>query len=227
MPHPGWRRVGVKSRGEYLKAMGIEVWMPRDAAEQPPAEPADSPPSLEDLERRVSGCRQCELHASRTHTVFGAGNPSAEWMFVGEAPGAEEDRRGLPFVGRAGQLLNAMLGALGLTRDQVYIANVLKCRPPNNRDPQGAEVEQCEPYLHQQVARIRPKIIVAMGRFAAQSLLKTSRPIGKLRGEQFSYSDTGIPLVVTYHPAYLMRNPIDKRKAWEDLLFAREVSSRL
>jgi DNA polymerase len=208
--------------------MGIDVWVPRDAA-VPDADEVDSDgatpaPSLIDLEADVRACVRCELHRSRTHTVFGAGSTDADWMFVGEAPGAEEDRQGLPFVGRAGRLLNAMLSAIGLTREQVYIANVLKCRPPNNRDPQGVEVGRCEPYLHGQVAEIRPKIIVAMGRFAAQSLLKTTRPIGTLRGERYCYSDTDIPLVVTYHPAYLLRNPVDKRKAWDDLLFARKAS---
>lgn len=209
---------------DHLKAMGIEVWVRRDAAEPAPAAADDSVLfSMGALEASVSSCTKCDLHSTRINTVFGAGNACADWMFVGEAPGAEEDRQGLPFVGRAGQLLNAMLTAIGMSRDQVYIANVLKCRPPNNRDPQGSEVTQCEPYLHQQVALIQPAVIVAMGRFAAQSLLKTTRPIGKLRGERFSYSDTGIPLVVTYHPAYLLRNAIDKRRAWEDLLFARKV----
>ena len=214
------------NRVEYLRAMGVEVWIPRDHAGTGNTGPTESEvgkSSLTELERNVRTCTRCELHSSRVNTVFGTGNPAADWMFVGEAPGAEEDRQGLPFVGRAGQLLNAMLGAVGMSRDLVYIANVLKCRPPNNRDPLGVEVGRCEPYLHQQVAWIRPKIIVAMGRFAAQSLLKTSRPIGKLRGERFEYGDTHIPLVVTYHPAYLLRNPIDKRKAWEDLLFALKV----
>jgi len=218
----------VIDRNEHLRAMGIDVWVRRDASNEEVSASvtiADTALSLEDLEKDVRVCVQCELHATRINTVFGAGNASADWMFIGEAPGAEEDRQGLPFVGRAGQLLNAMLGAVDMTRDQVYIANVLKCRPPNNRDPQGVEVERCGPYLHLQVARIRPRIIVAMGRFAAQSLLKTSRPVSKLRGERFHYGDTEIPLVVTYHPAYLLRNPIDKRKAWDDLLFARKVSA--
>ena len=219
----------VITRTGHLKAMGIDVWVRRGAAVTGSAPATDagtagSPATLRDLEADVCVCTRCELHSTRTNTVFGAGDTAADWMFVGEAPGAEEDRQGLPFVGRAGQLLNAMLSAIGMTRDQVYIANVLKCRPPNNRDPQGVEVGQCEPYLHRQVDLIQPTIIVAMGRFAAQSLLKTTRPIGKLRGERFCYSDTDIPLVVTYHPAYLLRNPVDKRKAWADLLFARKVA---
>lgn len=221
----------ASDRYRYLRAMGIDVWVLRDAS-PPDAQELSAGatpscfPSLEDLGREVGVCERCELHRTRTNTVFGSGSATADWMFVGEAPGAEEDRQGMPFVGRAGQLLNAMLVAIGMTREQVYIANVLKCRPPNNRDPQGVEVERCEPYLHQQVARIQPKILVAMGRFAAQSLLKTTRSIGELRGREFTYGDTGIPLVVTYHPAYLLRNPIDKRKAWSDLVFASRLCAR-
>ena len=207
--------------------MGIDVWVRRALpATQVCGEIAmtgRSPSTLQDLQELVSVCQRCRLHSSRKQTVFGTGKTDADWMFIGEAPGAEEDRQGLPFVGRAGQLLNAMLKAINLTRDQVYIANVLKCRPPDNRDPQGVEVKECEPFLHQQVDRIQPKIIVAMGRFAAQSLLKTTRPINELRGQRFCYGDTGIPLIVTYHPAYLLRSPIEKRKAWSDLLFALDV----
>ena len=217
-------------RDQYLEAMGIDRWILRQTAQHSDtidAASAASSSSLALLEHTVSQCAQCELHATRKNTVFGVGNPDADWMFVGEAPGAEEDRQGLPFVGRAGQLLNAMLSAINLQRDQVYIANVLKCRPPNNRDPLGEEVRRCEPYLHQQVELIKPKIIVALGRFAAQSLLKTTRPISRLRGEVFSYADTGIPLVVTYHPAYLLRNPIDKRKAWVDLLMGCKLMKNL
>lgn len=212
---------------DYLSALGVDVWVRRTTGNQEGGvdSAADNAiaPVLSDLEASVSACVRCELHKTRTNTVFGAGNPDAEWMFVGEAPGAEEDRQGLPFVGRAGRLLNAMLLAVDLKREQVYIANVLKCRPPNNRDPLGVEVKECEPYLHQQVDQIRPRIIVALGRFAAQSLIKTTRPIGKLRGGVFEYADTGIPLVVTYHPAYLLRNPVDKRKAWVDLQHARRL----
>jgi DNA polymerase len=156
--------------------------------------------------------------------VFGVGNRQAEWMFVGEAPGGEEDRKGEPFVGRAGKLLDAMLAAVGKTREEVFIANVLKCRPPNNRDPLGEEVKQCEGYLHAQIGMVKPKLLIALGRFAAQSLLKSTRPIGKLRGEVFEHAETQIPLIVTYHPAYLLRNPIDKRKAWQDLCLIKRVS---
>lgn len=219
---------------QYLAAMGIEIWQRRSPAPQLALDRGDQScdartpaqgelPGWEELKRQVCSCTNCELHVTRTHTVFGTGNERADWMFVGEAPGREEDRQGLPFVGRAGQLLTAMIAALGMKREDVYIANVLKCRPPNNRDPMGQEVTQCEPYLHRQVAFVEPQIIVALGRFAAQSLLKTTRPIGKLRGERFTYENTGIPLVVTYHPAYLLRNPVDKKKAWQDLCLAKEV----
>ncbi|MDA8362439.1 MAG: uracil-DNA glycosylase [Gammaproteobacteria bacterium] len=173
------------------------------------------------LEQAVRGCSRCRLHEGRTHTVFGTGNRRARWMFVGEAPGAEEDRQGEPFVGRAGQLLNSMLYATGLGRDEVYIANVIKCRPPNNRDPLPDEVQQCEPYLLRQIGLIQPRLIVALGRHAAHSLLKTELALGKLRGQSLNYH--GIPLIVTYHPAYLLRNPADKRKAWEDLRRARKL----
>lgn len=175
------------------------------------------------LQQRVASCTQCALHTTRTQTVFGVGKNNAQWMVIGEAPGADEDQQGEPFVGRAGKLLNEMLRAIGLRREDVYIANVLKCRPPNNRDPLPNEVEQCEPYLKRQVELVQPKIILAVGRIAAQNLLQTDITIGKLRGQRFSYG--GIPLVVTYHPAYLLRTPTEKRKAWEDLCFARGILS--
>lgn len=217
---------GNNSLGAHLTAMGIQVWRQRaDLAASPePQTPVGIEGlSWEELGRQVASCTRCELHSTRIHTVFGTGNQSADWMFVGEAPGSEEDKQGVPFVGRAGKLLTAMISALGMQREDVYIANVLKCRPPNNRDPLGAEVAKCEMFLHRQVALVQPSIIVALGRFAAQSLLKTTKPIGKLRGEKFAYADTGIPLIVTYHPAYLLRNPIDKRKAWQDLCLAKSL----
>jgi DNA polymerase len=173
-----------------------------------------------ELQDTVSQCQLCELHGSRTQTVFGTGNRNADWLVIGEAPGKDEDLQGEPFVGRAGQLLNAMLLAAGLKREQVYIANILKCRPPNNRDPRPEEVVCCEPYLARQIALIQPRIILAVGRIAAQNLLKTDTPIGKLRGTVHRYADTGIPVVATYHPAYLLRSPLDKRKAWADLQLA-------
>jgi len=174
----------------------------------------------DELQAAVSQCRLCELHGARTQTVFGIGHRGADWLIIGEAPGKDEDLQGEPFVGRAGQLLNAMLLAVGLQREQVYIANILKCRPPNNRDPKADEVACCEAYLARQIALIRPRIILAVGRIAAQNLLKTDTPIGKLRGRVHHYSDTGIPVVATYHPAYLLRSPLEKAKAWRDLQLA-------
>ena len=198
------------------------------------------------LEATVAACRACGLCAGRTQTVFGVGARSADWMVIGEAPGENEDRQGQPFVGQAGKLLDAMLAAIGLSRqagdaidseaagaDQagaggqndskrgVYIANVLKCRPPGNRNPQPDEIAQCEPYLRRQVALVQPRVILAMGRFAVQSLLQTSEPIGRLRGRVHHYA--GVPVIVTYHPAYLLRALPDKAKAWQDLCLALEV----
>jgi DNA polymerase len=176
------------------------------------------------LREAVAGCRACGLCESRRNTVFGVGHTQADWMIVGEAPGENEDRQGEPFVGAAGQLLDAMLRACGRSRTSdeaaraVYIANVLKCRPPANRNPAPEEVLRCEPYLARQVALVKPRLIIAMGRFAVQSLLKTSEPIGRLRGRLHHYE--GVPVIVTYHPAYLLRTPIDKAKAWADLCMA-------
>lgn len=232
-------------RLNYLKTMGIQVWMPRMAEseytrtdmvvdDRAPSEDKDAETCLSDssdvnhldwgaLETTVSTCQACELHKTRTQTVFGIGNRQAKWMIIGEAPGADEDRQGEPFVGRAGQLLTVMLQALGLKREDVYIANILKCRPPNNRDPLPEEVIKCEVYLHRQVELIQPEIILAAGRVAAQNLLKTDTPVGKMRQRQYEYADTGIPVVITYHPAYLLRSPGEKRKAWADLCFARDI----
>ena len=234
----------AQRRAHYLNALGIQVWTPRNqpvaaAKEIAAVTPAPVVPlpgiavtvatqdvALLDwttLQQRVASCTACGLHSTRTQTVFGVGASNAQWLVIGEAPGADEDRQGEPFVGRAGKLLNEMLRALGLRREDVYIANVLKCRPPNNRDPLPAEVAQCEFYLKRQVMLVKPKIILAVGRIAAQNLLQTDITIGKLRGQQFSYQ--GIPLVVTYHPADLLRSPTEKRKAWDDLRFARSVLS--
>ncbi|WP_260291126.1 uracil-DNA glycosylase [Sedimenticola hydrogenitrophicus] len=167
------------------------------------------------LEARVAHCEACELHKSRTRTVFGVGRRDADLMIIGEAPGADEDRKGEPFVGRAGQLLNAMLKAIGLGREQVYIANILKCRPPGNRDPRAEEALQCAPYLQRQVALVKPRVILAVGAVAARNLLQRDEAVGRLRGGQHQFN--GIPVVVTYHPAYLLRSPEQKAKAWQDL----------
>ncbi|MBL8260322.1 MAG: uracil-DNA glycosylase [Candidatus Competibacteraceae bacterium] len=177
----------------------------------------------DELEATVRPCTACALCASRTQTVFGVGDRQADWLVVGEAPGADEDRLGEPFVGRAGKLLNPMLQAIGLQREQVYIANILKCRPPENRDPAPQEAASCRPYLERQIALIRPRIILAVGRIAAQNLLNTEVAIGKLRGRVHRFGPQNIPLVVTYHPAYLLRSPREKSKAWDDLRLARRA----
>ncbi|MDD4882232.1 MAG: uracil-DNA glycosylase [Gallionellaceae bacterium] len=174
------------------------------------------------LRQTVESCTRCQLHESRSKAVFGVGDVAADWLIVGEAPGAEEDRQGEPFVGQAGKLLDAMLAAIGQKRgDNVYIANILKSRPPGNRDPKPDEVAACIPYLERQIDLIRPRIILAMGRFAAQSLLLTEASISSLRGRVHEYR--GVAMVVTYHPAYLLRNPADKAKVWEDLCLARNT----
>jgi uracil-DNA glycosylase len=167
-------------------------------------------------------CRRCKLHTlGRTQVVFGVGNPGADLMFVGEAPGADEDIKGEPFVGRAGQLLTKIIEAIDLRREDVYIANVIKCRPPQNRNPEPDEVEQCEPFLFRQIDVIKPKVIVALGKFAAQCLLKTTDPITRIRGREYRYRDA--ILIPTYHPAYLLRNPSSKREVWEDMKRVREL----
>jgi uracil-DNA glycosylase family 4 len=167
-------------------------------------------------------CRRCKLHTlGRKQVVFGVGNPTADLMFVGEAPGADEDEQGEPFVGRAGQLLTKIIEAIGLKREDVYIANIIKCRPPGNRNPEPDEVEQCEPFLFRQVAAIKPRVIVALGKFAAQSLLRTTDPITRLRGRSFNYR--GATLIPTFHPAFLLRNPSAKREVWEDMKKVRAI----
>jgi uracil-DNA glycosylase len=204
----------VSRRAEILAEMGLApVWKLRSTKPAVAWIP---------LKAAVSGCTKCGLHKTRTQTVFGVGDENADWMLIGEAPGAEEDRLGDPFVGQAGKLLDNMLAAIGLSRKKnVYIANVLKCRPPGNRNPAPEEVEKCTPHLLQQIELIQPKLILAMGRFAAQTLLKSDASIASLRGRLHSYA--GVPLIVTYHPAYLLRTLEDKAKAWEDLVFAVKV----
>lgn len=220
-----------QQRRRYLQSMGVTVWLMRgEAAGQPvsttPAALAAPVAEMDwtRLRETVAACRSCPLHESRTQAVFGVGSPDADWLIVGEAPGAEEDRRGEPFVGRAGKLLDAMLASLRLSRSTVFIANILKCRPPNNRDPQPQEAHACAPYLDRQIDLIRPRLILALGRIAAQRLLDTDAPLGRLRGEAHRYGKHGIPLVVTYHPAYLLRRPSEKSKVWRDLLFAASIS---
>ncbi len=218
-----------RERRQYLSALGIELYVPRDADD--PVDPVVEAPAsaassgdLDALRTEVAGCTRCKLAESRTQTVFGVGNPAADWMVIGEAPGAEEDRQGEPFVGRAGKLLDQMLLAVGQSRERVFIANVLKCRPPNNRDPSKDEAEACRSYLNRQIELIEPKLILVVGRIAAHELLATDAPVGRLRGREHEFN--GVPLVVTYHPAYLLRSPAQKARAWDDLKLARRCLAR-
>lgn len=213
-------------RRAYLDALGIDVWVPRGQVDPQDnaAEAGQNDTKLDwpQLREAVATCTRCVLHESRTQTVFGVGNPDADWMIIGEAPGAEEDRRGEPFVGRAGKLLDEMLRAIGQRRESIFIANILKCRPPNNRDPKADEASLCREYLERQIELVNPKIILAAGRIAAQQLLETDAAVGRLRGELHHLRH--IPVVVTYHPAYLLRSPSQKRKAWDDLCLAKKVA---
>ena len=228
----------------YLDALGVDVYVRRSSTtaavpEEPPpgTAPRAAAPDVaarpeasldwDSLRAAVAACTRCSLCETRTQTVFGVGDPHAKWMFIGEAPGADEDRQGEPFVGRAGQLLTSMLRALGFGRGDVYIANVLKCRPPGNRDPKPEEALQCRGYLERQIELVSPELIVAVGRIAAQNLLATDTALARLRGKVHALGARGWPLVVTYHPAYLLRSPGEKRKAWQDLLFARDVHRRI
>lgn len=233
-------------RRQYLEAMGIQTWQLRQPQSQSHPETEHESvgevarsvvepdkgqslsvtvPEWATIETAVKSCSRCELHKKRTQSVLGVGNRNADWMIIGEAPGADEDKQGEPFVGRAGKLLDQMLLAIGLKRESVYITNIVKCRPPNNRDPKPEEAASCESYLKQQISLIQPKIIFALGRVAAHNLLKTDQRVGAMRGKRFEYTDSGIPVIVSYHPAYLLRSPAEKRKAWEDLLLARRLVS--
>lgn len=214
-------------RDQYYQTLGLQKWTRR---EKNNAEALDSPsssiiptPNWDQLAARVNACQACSLHQTRTQTVFGVGNQQAKLMIIGEAPGFHEDQQGEPFVGRAGQLLNAMLQAIELEREQVYIANILKCRPPNNRDPQADEVSTCTPFLNEQIALVKPNLLLAVGRIAAHYLLKTKSSLESLRQKTHTYGADNTPLIITYHPAYLLRNPADKKKAYADLLFVKRI----
>jgi uracil-DNA glycosylase len=215
----GWRQRGG-DRPVQIEEPPVEVAGETDVLPGP-AEPTiqiskSAAEALTAIRDDLGDCTRCKLHGlGRKQIVFGVGSPSADLMFVGEAPGADEDIQGIPFVGRAGQLLTKMIEAMGLKRDDVYIANVLKCRPPNNRDPQPDEVERCEPFLFRQIASVQPKVIVALGAFAARALLKTQDPVSRMRGRVYNYR--GAKLIVTFHPSFLLRSPGYKREAWEDL----------
>lgn len=247
--------ISEHARLAYLKAMGIQAWSLKTAhavadndmtqTENNVESPAENTSQVvinkadgnqivpgkdislldwQTLQQVVSQCQLCELHLTRTQTVFGVGYQNADLLIVGEAPGADEDRTGEPFVGRAGKLLDAMLHAIALDRQSVYIANVLKCRPPQNRDPHTSEIICCDAYLQRQIALLQPKVILAVGRIAAHHLLLTQTAVGSLRGRSHSYN--GIPLIVTYHPAYLLRTPADKGKAWQDLLQVKKLLAK-
>jgi uracil-DNA glycosylase family 4 len=211
---PAWRQKGV--------GRGFPEPLPTTAVQQVDKTPPDPFSGLAAVRADIGDCTRCKLHRQgRKQIVFGVGNPDADLMFVGEAPGADEDIQGIPFVGRAGQLLTKIIEAIGLERDDVYIANVIKCRPPQNRNPEPDEVDTCEPFLFQQIDIIKPKVIVALGTFAARTLLRTLDPISRLRGRVYEYR--GAKLIPTFHPAYLLRNPSSKREVWEDMKLARKL----
>jgi len=215
----------ARSQFEYLVDLGFagqKIAAATGAETQNLQRVAAGSETLDTILNELGDCQRCGLGASRTKLVYGVGNPDARLVLVGEAPGREEDLQGEPFVGEAGKLLDRILQAMGMHRDEVYICNVLKCRPPNNRDPQPEEVSTCEAFLIRQLAAIRPQVIIGLGRFAVHSLLKTNAPISRLRGEWQSYQ--GIPLMPTYHPAYLLRNPEAKRDVWDDM---KQVLRRL
>ncbi|HJS73259.1 MAG TPA: uracil-DNA glycosylase [Vicinamibacteria bacterium] len=218
----------IRERLRFYSSL-TSLGFPRTAeASRPKAEAAATAPlreneTLEEIRADLGECTRCRLSEKRSTIVFGVGNPKAELMFVGEGPGREEDRQGLPFVGDAGQLLNKIIQAIDLTREQVYIANVVKCRPPNNRDPEPDEVDACRPFLDRQIDAVRPKVICALGRISALNLLRTDEGITRLRGKIFSYR--GAKLVPTYHPAFLLRNPGKKRECWEDMKLVKKLLS--
>lgn len=213
----------MTNKNAYLKEMEIDIWQSKKTTAV--ASPASATFNWQELEEKVTNCILCDLHKSRTNVVFGVGNKNTKIMFIGEAPGANEDLQGEPFVGKAGMLLNEMLKSIGLKRSDIYIANILKCRPPNNRDPQPEEINLCTPYLHRQIALIQPKLLVAVGRIAAQFLLNTTESMSRLRGQIHQYEQQQIPkipLIVTYHSAYLLRSPSEKRKAYQDFLLIKK-----
>ena len=206
--------------GKLFQSLGIDTYKLRDNSPKNANQTKDN--DWPRIESKVTNCTKCSLHKGRNKTVFGDGNRDADWFFVGEAPGKDEDLQGKPFVGRAGRLLTEVILSIGLSREEVFIANILKCRPPDNRDPKTEEVEQCFAYLERQIDLVKPKIIIAVGRIAAQSLLGSDLPMGKLRGRIHGFGSSQIPTLVIYHPAYLLRSPSQKHKVWEDLQIAND-----
>ena len=219
----------LKSYLEYLKGMGIEALPMNEMADQQTSSDTSPPPpsiqTLEEIRSELGDCRRCKLHRTRRTIVFGEGNPNATLMFIGEGPGYDEDVQGRPFVGRAGQLLTKIIQSIHLQREEVYIANIIKCRPPGNRNPEPDEIKTCSPFLLKQVQAIRPKIICALGAFSAQTLLSTDAKITTLRGRFFDFQ--GIKVIPTFHPAYLLRNPERKRDVWEDMKRIMEEMGKL
>ena len=205
----------------YFNEMGIETFWYKAQHKHKSIEQAKT--NLISLNNIVSVCENCDLHKTRTNTVFGEGNESAKILFIGEAPGRDEDKQGKPFVGRAGKLLTEIISSINLTREDIYIANTVKCRPPNNRNPEEKEVEACSDYLEQQIDLIKPKVIVLLGKIAANRVLKIDQPIGELRKKIFIIKPKNIPTIIFYHPAYILRSPKEKKKVWEDLLFLKSV----
>lgn len=210
----------TKEQQYLLQEMGLTLWQERDL--QMPVK-APNLDDWADLQQEVKSCTQCALSKTRTHVVFGVGNPQAKLVIIGDAPGATEDQLGEPFVGQAGQLLNAMLAAINLKREDVYICNILKCSPPHNRDPAPAEVAACTPYLERQLAQIKPQLILAVGPVAAHYLLGVDTALGKLRGQRLQFGTLNTTMLVTYHPAYLLRNPRDKANAYQDLMQVKDL----
>ncbi len=210
----------MSNQYQYYQPLELIAWQLQN---QPEELTTHTTTSWESLRECVANCTACPLHASRTQTVFGSGSQQAKLMIIGEAPGSHEDQEGEPFVGRAGQLLTAMLKSIRLERADVYIANVLKCRPPENRDPSAAEVATCTPFLNEQIALLKPDLLLAVGRVAAHYLLGTKESLESLRGKMHSFGETETPLIITYHPAYLLRSPVDKKKAYTDLQFVQKT----
>ncbi len=217
---PERRSDPLREQLEFFRDLGVQEFFVASAATSAPALLPGSMPDLPALEKFIAGCPRCKLSKGRTHIVFGQGNPKAELMFVGEAPGRDEDEQGLAFVGRAGQLLTKIIEAIGRKREDVFIANILKCRPPDNRNPEPDEVASCKPFLDEQIRLISPKVIVTLGTFAAQVILETDEPIGRLRGHW--RTARGVRVMPTFHPAFLLRSPERKKDVWEDMKLVRD-----
>jgi uracil-DNA glycosylase len=229
---PKLQKARAAGRPEKAAVPATKVSKPVARVESPKSldpnlapQPDPAGEALEAIHADLTGCKRCKLASTRKNIVFGSGNPNADLMFVGEAPGADEDEQGLPFVGRAGQLLTKIIESIGMKRQEVFICNIIKCRPPGNRNPEADEIAACEQFMFRQISAVKPKIICALGAYGAQTVLRTTEAIGRLRGRLIDYR--GVKLIATYHPAYLLRNPIEKRKVWEDMLIVRKYLDSL